>query len=147
MIISIGCDHAGYKLRETIIEWLTNSGLVENIIDYGTDSSDSVDYPDYAHAVAASITDNESQMGILICGSANGISMSANKWSNIRAAVCWNNEVAKLAREHNDANVLSIGARFVTLEETKKAVALWLETPFSKEEKHQRRIEQIDSME
>jgi len=143
MIISIGCDHAGYKLRETIIEWLTNSGLVENIIDYGTDSSDSVDYPDYAHAVAASITDNESQMGILICGSANGISMSANKWSNIRAAVCWNNEVAKLAREHNDANVIGIPARFVTPEEAIEMVKTFLNTDFEGG-RHEKRVVKIN---
>mgnify|MGYP000921668745 FL=1 len=143
MIISIGCDHAGYKLRETIIEWLTNSGLVENIIDYGTDSADSVDYPDYAHAVAASITDNESQMGILICGSANGISMSANKWSNIRAAVCWNNEVAKLAREHNDANVIGIPARFVTPEEAIEMVRTFLNTDFEGG-RHEKRVIKIN---
>ena len=143
MIISIGCDHAGYKLRETIIEWLTNSGLVENIIDYGTDSSDSVDYPDYAHAVAASITDNESQMGILICGSANGISMSANKWANIRAAVCWNNEVAKLAREHNDANIIGIPARFTTTEEAIEMVKTFLTTDFEGG-RHEKRVVKIN---
>ncbi|MFN9979175.1 MAG: RpiB/LacA/LacB family sugar-phosphate isomerase, partial [bacterium] len=126
MKLSIGCDHAGFELKEflksifTDIVWL----------DKGCYSLDSVDYPDFAHAVARSIESGESSMGILICGSGNGISIAANKHAGIRAAIAWKPELASLARQHNDANILSLPARFITEQEAIEIVKAFLEAKF-----------------
>ena len=109
--IVIASDHAGFELKKIIIDYLSQLNI--EVLDKGTYTQDSVDYPDYAKKLARSIENNEAEYGILICGSANGISIAANKFSHIRAAICWNVEIAKLARLHNDANVLSLPARFV----------------------------------
>ena len=110
MKLSIGNDHAGFDYKNFIIENLKN----HNIINHGTDDKKSVDYPDFAHPVALDVENKISELGILICGSGNGVAMTANKHNNIRAALCWNKEVAKLAKQHNNANILCIPARFIT---------------------------------
>jgi ribose 5-phosphate isomerase B len=115
MKLAIGCDHAGFELKETIKNYLTGKGI--EIIDKGTYSCDSVDYPDFAHAVSNAVVDKEVKFGILICGSGNGINMAANKHAGIRAALCWRKEVATLARQHNDANILTLPARYLSGDE------------------------------
>lgn len=138
MKLSIGCDHAGFQLKEFLksnfkdIEWL----------DKGCYSTDSVDYPDFAHAVATSIEGGESSMGILICGSGNGISMSANKHAGIRAAIAWKPELASLARQHNDANILSLPARFISEQEAVEIVKAFLDAKFEGG-RHQGRVDKI----
>ena len=111
--------------KEAIIQWLSDQDIP--VIDFGPDSTESVDYPDYAHAVTSSILDEESVIGILICGSGNGICMTANKWRDIRAALCWNSEIASLARQHNNANVLVLGARITEKDEALRCVSIFLE--------------------
>ena len=111
-LVPIGSDHAGFKLKEVIINWLNGAGYQVN--DQGCYSEERADYPDYAHAVATSISKGDARLGILLCGSGNGIAMSANKHQGIRAAICWNRELAELARLHNDANILVLPARFIT---------------------------------
>ncbi len=143
MKISIGSDHAGYELKEVIIKYLNNAWhKVEN---EGPFSSESVDYPDYAHKTARKVNDGNCDMGILICGTGNGVSMTANKHINVRAALCWNVEIAKLAREHNDANILALPARFITKEDTLEMVKVFLETKFEGG-RHQKRIEKIKNL-
>ena len=138
MKVSIGCDHAGFQLKEFLklnfkeIEWL----------DKGCYSLDSVDYPDFAHAVAMSIKCGETSMGILICGSGNGISMAANKHADIRAAIAWKPELATLARQHNDANILSLPARFISEHEAIEIVKAFLEANFEGG-RHQNRVDKI----
>ena len=138
MKLSIGCDHAGFQLKEFLklnfkeIEWL----------DKGCYSLDSVDYPDFAHAVATSIEGGETSMGILICGSGNGISMAANKHADIRAAIAWKPELATLARQHNDANILSLPARFISEHEAIEIVKAFLEANFEGG-RHQNRVDKI----
>ncbi|MSP68634.1 MAG: ribose 5-phosphate isomerase B [Bacteroidetes bacterium] len=126
--LAIGCDHAGYQLKIAIIEHLKLLGY--NPIDFGAPSEQSVDYPDFAHLVASAVERGEVKYGILICGSGNGISMAANKHVGIRAAVCWNSEIAELARKHNDANIISLPARFVTLAEASSCITIFLKTDF-----------------
>lgn len=128
MKIAIGCDHAGFELKETLKIFLVEKGHILN--DKGAFSLESVDYPDFAHKVAESIRNNESETGILICGSGNGISMAANKHKHIRAALCWKKEIAELARQHNDANILSLPARFISVEEAKNIVDAFFNTAF-----------------
>ena len=138
MKLSIGSDHAGFQLKEFLklnfieIEWL----------DKGCYSLDSVDYPDFAHAVATSIEGGETSMGILICGSGNGISMAANKHADIRAAIAWKPELATLARQHNDANILSLPARFISEHEAIEIVKAFLEANFEGG-RHQKRVDKI----
>lgn len=140
--LAIGCDHAGYDLKEAIKRHLTDQGF--EIEDHGTNSVDSTDYPEYAHAVANSVADNNNvRRGILICGSGNGISMSANKHAGVRAALCWDKEVAILARQHNDANIVSLPARFVTTEQAKSIVDAFIGEGFEGG-RHQRRVDKID---
>jgi len=112
MIVSIGCDHAGPALKERISKHLSEQG--HEVVNRGTDTTESVDYPDHAHAVADDVASGHSTLGILICGSANGVAMTANKHQEVRAGIAWTPEIAALAREHNDANVLCIPARFVS---------------------------------
>ena len=104
--ISVGCDHAGFPYKDAIVDFLKSKG--HNVNDFGTDSDSSVDYPDYVHPAMQEIENGESEMGVLICGSANGVAMTANKHANIRAAICWEPELASLARQHNNANVICI---------------------------------------
>ena len=140
MKIGIGSDHAGYHLKAILKDYLEKKG--NDIIDYGTNSEESTDYPDYVHPLANAIEKGEFNFGIVICGSANGVSMSANKHAGIRAALSWLPEIAKLGREHNDANVLAIPARYVSEEEAKKIVDAFFSTEFEGG-RHQRRVDKI----
>jgi len=124
--IAIGADHAGVEYKNILIDFLKEY----TIKDFGTYSSDSVDYPDFAHPVASAVEDAEFTMGILICGSANGVAITANKHQGIRAAICWNEELAELARSHNDANVLCIPARFIKPELAKDICMKFINTEF-----------------
>jgi len=136
--IDIGCDHAGYDLKEKL-----KSMFSENIswIDHGAYSGESVDYPDYAHPVAQAVL-HSNGYGVLICGSANGVAMTANKYAGIRAAICWTAEIASLARQHNNANILCIPARFVTDDEAVQIVKTFLETSFEGG-RHENRVNKI----
>ena len=138
--IAIGCDHAGFPYRESIISLLKSKGVA--VLDFGTDSPDSVDYPDFAHPVAEAVEAGDVQMGIVLCGSGNGIAMTVNKHQGVRAAICWNEELAGLARQHNDANVLSIPVRFVTETLALALVEAFLDTEFEGG-RHARRVEKI----
>lgn len=126
--IAIGGDHAGFEYKESLIKFLEDLGYT--VKDFGTYSKDSVDYPDFAHPVAAAVEDKSNSFGVLICGSANGVAMTANKHQGIRAAICWESELASLARLHNDANIVCIPARFITIEEAKIIVKTFLDTSF-----------------
>jgi ribose 5-phosphate isomerase B len=126
--ISIGADHAGYLLKDTIKKHLESAG--HTVTDYGTHTADSVDYPDFAHPVANDVESGKADFGVLICGSANGISMAANKHAGIRAAICWKPEIASLARQHNNANILSLPARFISDEDAKACADIFFSTPF-----------------
>jgi|SRR5690606_19323404 len=128
MKISIGNDHAGPEYKKAIVSMLTENG--HQVTNYGTDSGDSVDYPDFAHPVATDITDGKADLGIIICGSGNGIAMAANKHAKVRAAVCWTKEIAALARQHNDANIISIPARFTSVHQAVEMVGTFLKTEF-----------------
>lgn len=126
--IAVGCDHAGFAYKENIKAALQQAGYT--VKDFGTFSTDSVDYPDFVHPLANSIEAGESDTGFLVCGSANGVAITANKHAGVRAAIAWRNDVAALARQHNDANVLCIPARFVSEEEAHTFVQTFLNTPF-----------------
>jgi len=128
MIISIGNDHAGPEYKKEIVTYLESLGHI--IINNGTDNLDSVDYPDYGHAVANDILLGKANLGIVICGSGNGIAITANKHQAIRCALCWTPEIAELARLHNDANVISIPARFVSIDQAIKMVDVFIKTDF-----------------
>ena len=140
MTISIGNDHAGVDLKNHIVKYLNSRGFT--IIDKGTNTDKSVDYPDFIHPVSKEIEEEKSNIGIIICGSGNGAAMTANKRKTIRAALCWNNEITKLARQHNDANILSIPSRFISKEEAIKIVETFINTDFEGG-RHQRRIGKI----
>jgi ribose 5-phosphate isomerase B len=140
MTISIGCDHAGVEHKTAIINHLEQKGIT--MINHGTDTWDSVDYPDYAHPVANDVEANKASFGILICGSANGVCMTANKHQGIRAALCWQNEIASLARQHNDANIICLPARFASIDECIEMVDTFLATPFEGG-RHQNRVNKI----
>jgi ribose 5-phosphate isomerase B len=140
MTITIGNDHAGTNYKFAIIKELENKGI--SIINHGTDSSESVDYPDFAHKVAQDLETQKAEFGIVICGSGNGITMTVNKHQKIRAALCWNKEIATLARQHNNANVVGIPARFTALEQAIEIVNTFLETPFEGG-RHENRVQKI----
>ena len=140
MKLTIGSDHAGFPLKEKLKKYLSEKGY--EVKDFGTYSEVSTDYPDYAHLVAIAVEKKEFDFGILICGSGNGINMTANKHAGIRAALCWNSELAILARRHNDANILSLPARFIEEEEAKKCVDIFLITSFESG-RHEKRIKKI----
>ncbi len=144
MKIAIGCDHAGYKLKEYLLKYLTEKKVV--VKDFGTYSEERADYPDFAHAVSVAIENKEYDLGILICGSGNGINITANKHKGIRAALCWNEELAALARQHNDANILSLPARFITEEMAVKCVDVFLSAQFEGG-RHTDRIDKISKFE
>lgn len=141
MIISIGSDHAGYEMKAFLIKKLKSWG--HTVKDFGTDSSDSVDYPDFAHPVANEVVQNRRvRFGVLICGSANGVAMTANKHEKIRAAISWNKELAQLARLHNNANIICIPARFVNNRTASLMLKTFLETDFEGG-RHKRRVGKI----
>ena len=138
--IAIGSDHAGFEYRVAIVQWLTDKGY--NVYDMGVHENRSVDYPDYAHPVASAVEDGEAAFGILLCGSGNGVNITANKHQGIRSGLAFEMEVAKLIRQHNDANVICIPARFVALEYAKQMIELFIETPFEGG-RHQTRVDKI----
>ena len=138
--IAIGSDHAGFDYKEQLISFLDGKGLAYK--DFGTYSKDSVDYPDFAHPVANAVEDGGAAFGILLCGSANGVAITANKHQHIRAAICWGEELAKLCREHNDANVICIPARFVREGDAEKMVNIFMSTDFEAG-RHQNRVNKI----
>ena len=138
--IAVGADHAGYLFKKAIMHWLEQNNY--SVINYGTDSEASTDYPDHIHPVAEAIEKGKADLGIILCGSGNGAAMTANKHQGIRAALCWNNELASLARQHNDANVLAIPGRFVPESTALSMVQTFLTTPFEGG-RHQRRVEKI----
>ena len=140
--IAIGNDHAGTSYKFEIVDLLKNKGY--QVLNYGTDDSSSVDYPDFIHPVADAVSSGKASFGIIICGSGNGAQMTANKHQDIRAALCWQNELVTLARQHNNANVLSIPARFVSVHQALTFVELFLSTAFEGG-RHQRRVEKIAS--
>lgn len=140
MKIAIGNDHAGTQYKFDIIAFLTSQG--HQITNYGTDSNDSVDYPDFVHPVVQDVESKSVDYGILLCGSANGVAMTANKYNNIRAGLCWNKTIVQLTRQHNNANVLCIPARFTTIQEAIEMVDIFIKTEFEGG-RHQNRINKI----
>jgi ribose 5-phosphate isomerase B len=139
MNISIGNDHAGVDYKNYIIENLKDKHDIKN---HGTDKQISVDYPDFAHPVSSDVDNKTSNLGILICGSGNGVAMTANKYKKVRAALCWNEELAVLAKEHNNANIVCIPARFISKEEALKIVESFIKTGFEGG-RHERRVNKI----
>jgi ribose 5-phosphate isomerase B len=140
MKIAIGNDHAGTEYKLAIVGLLKSMDI--EVSNYGTDGTDSVDYADFIHPVAQEVTEAKADWGIIICGSGNGAAMTANKHQQIRAALCWNKEMVTLAREHNNANILSLPARFIAIPQALEMVQTFLKTPFEGG-RHQRRIEKI----
>ena len=140
MKIAIGNDHAGTEYKFEIVKYLQNKGYV--VLNFGTNSNESVDYPDFIHPVANEVEKGEADFGIIICGSGNGAQMTANKHQDIRAALCWNNELVTLARQHNNANILSIPARFVSLHQALGFVDIFLNSKFEGG-RHQNRVKKI----
>ena len=140
MKIAIGSDHAGFALKAKLITILEAEG--HHVKDFGCYSEDSIDYPDYAHPVAHHVEQNTGMLGLLICGSGNGINMAANKHKGIRSALCWKKEIAQLAREHNNANILALPARFLTEQEAIEILEVFLNTDFEGG-RHQHRIDKI----
>jgi ribose 5-phosphate isomerase B len=143
--IALGADHAGYAVKKELMEALTSSGF--KVMDYGTHSEESTDYPDYAARVAKAVVSGRYDRGILACGTGIGMCIAANKVKGVRAALCWNSKVAKLASEHNWANVLCVPSRFVSLNDIKRLVLVWLRTPNEKSGRHERRIGKIAKIE
>lgn len=140
LVVPIGCDHAGFEMKEAIVKHLQSNGF--SVDDKGCYSNDSIDYADYAHPVASMIEANSGMKGILLCGSGNGINMTANKHQGVRSALCWKKEIAALARQHNDANILTLPARFITVEEALEMVDTFFFTDFEGG-RHQNRIDKI----
>lgn len=126
--IAIGCDHAGFPFKKPIIKYLREQGY--DVLDFGTDSPASVDYPDFVHPTAEAVESGKAEAGVLICGSGNGVAITANKHQNIRCALCWQEDIASLARQHNDANMIAIPARFVDLDVAFKMVDIFLTREF-----------------
>ena len=141
--IGIASDHAGFKLKSEIIKLLEKEGCV--VYDYGTHSTQSVDYPDFAHPLANAIENGACEFGIAICSSGNGINMVVNHHQNIRGALCWLPEIARLARQHNNANILSLPARFISIETALEIVKTFFATEFEGG-RHQKRVEKIDGI-
>jgi ribose 5-phosphate isomerase B len=141
-ILAIGSDHAGYKLKEFLKKKLADKGYT--VKDFGCESDKSVDYPDIIHPLSQSIENKEFEKGIIICGSGNGAQMTANKYRHIRAALCWNTEIAMLSRLHNDANIISLPARFIKPEEALDAVVVFLNSGFEGG-RHKARVDKISN--
>jgi len=147
MKIYIGTDHAGFKLKQSLVSYLGELGY--EVVDVGAKKYDELDdYPDFIAPVARGVSGDPDSMGIILGGSGEGEAIVANRFNGVRATVCYGPpfEIVRLSREHNDANILSIGARFVTEDEAREAVSVWLETDFSGEERHLRRIKKIDNL-
>jgi ribose 5-phosphate isomerase B len=140
MIIPMGADHAGFELKEKVKIFLKEKGI--EVKDFGCHSTDSIDYPDFGHPVAEMVENNPGMKGILICGSGNGINMTANKHQGIRSALCWKTEIAELARLHNDANIIALPARFISEDEAFEMIDVFLNTSFEGG-RHQNRINKI----
>lgn len=140
MNISIGNDHAGTEYKFAILELLKSKEIL--VKNYGTDSNESVDYPDFVHPVAKDIVSNKSDFGILICGSANGVAMTANKYKEVRAGLCWTKEIVELIRQHNNANILCIPARYTSIPQALKMVEIFISTDFDGG-RHQKRVNKI----
>lgn len=140
--IGIACDHAGFELKEHLVDYLKKKGY--EVEDFGTDSLESTDYPDTAHPLANAVAEGKYLSGMTLCGSGNGISMTANRHKGVRAALCWRPEIAILARQHNDANICSIPARFVSVAEAEIITDLFLSVEFEGG-RHRRRIEKIEN--
>ena len=140
MQFSIGNDHAGVEYKEAIVSYLQSKG--HKVFNHGTDSEESVDYPDFIHPVAQDVSSKKANLGIIICGSGNGASMTANKHQDIRSALCWNKEIVALARQHNDANILSLPARFISIPQAIAMVEVYVNTEFEGG-RHQNRINKI----
>ncbi|UZO81827.1 ribose 5-phosphate isomerase B [Aquimarina sp. ERC-38] len=142
MKIAIGNDHAGTEYKDSIVEYLHSKGY--EVTNYGTNSSESVDYPDFVHPVAKDVQDQKVAYGILICGSGNGVCMTANKYTEVRAGLCWTNEIVALTRQHNNANILCIPARFTAIPQVLQMVETFLTTDFEGG-RHQNRVDKITS--
>tara|TARA_B100000767_G_scaffold275769_1_gene315328 strand:- start:14717 stop:15148 length:432 start_codon:yes stop_codon:yes gene_type:complete len=140
MQLSIGNDHAGVEYKEAIMSYLESKG--HKVFNHGTESEESVDYPDFIHPVAQDVSSKKANFGVIICGSGNGASMTANKHQDIRSALCWNKEIVALARQHNDANVLSLPARFISIHQAIAMVEVFINTDFESG-RHQNRINKI----
>ena len=143
MQFSIGNDHAGVDYKEAIVSYLISKG--HEVLNHGTNSEDSVDYPDFIHPVAQDVSSKKSGLGIIICGSGNGASMTANKYQDIRSALCWSKEIVALARQHNNANILSLPARFISIPQAIAMVEVYINTDFEGG-RHQNRIDKIPCM-
>jgi ribose 5-phosphate isomerase B len=141
--IAVGSDHAGYEAKEGAKQTLASLGL--EVLDVGTSSNESVDYPDFGAAVGRAVASGEAERGVLICGSGIGISIAANKIAGVRAAVCWNEETARLARQHNDANVLCLGARFIEPDLAARMIRVFMETEFDGG-RHQQRVDKLTKL-
>lgn len=139
--IAIGCDHAGWPIKQAIVQYLQSKNFV--VVDKGTHSTDSVDYPDFGHAVACAVKNKQADIGIIICGSGNGINMAANKHKGIRSALCWTPEIARLAKQHNDANIIALPGRFINETTAISIVEAFLNAEFEGG-RHQKRINKID---
>lgn len=140
-IIPIACDHAGFELKEKVKSYLSSRGY--EVKDYGTNSSESVDYPDMVHPLGRDINNGVYELGIVICGSGNGVQMTVNKYKNVRCALCWTPEIAELARQHNNANILAMPARFISQEVALNIVDKYLSTSFEGG-RHEKRVEKIN---
>ena len=141
LLIALGADHAGFEMKEQLKQFFQQVGF--EVRDFGTHSAESVDYPDFAHPVANAVESKEVKFGILVCGSGNGVAMAANKHQGIRAALCWNRELASMARKHNDANVLCIPARYIDVETAREIGTVFLNEAFDGG-RHQNRINKIN---
>ena len=142
MTLALGSDHAGFVQKEMLRTWLGSQG--HEVRDFGTHSAESMDYPDVAHPLAAAVAAGECELGILLCGSANGVCITANKHAAVRAAIAWLPELAALARQHNNANVLTLGGRVLGYGLAWEVVNTWLSTPFSGDARHVRRVSKIE---
>ncbi len=140
MNIAIGCDHAGFPYKDGLVAMLQSQGHM--VLDFGTHSFDSVDYPDFAHAVAEAVEGGQADRGVLLCGSGNGVAIAANKHQHIRCALCWTEELAALARQHNNANVIALPARYVPEILAQAMVRIFLNTEFEGG-RHGRRVDKI----
>ena len=142
MKVAIGSDHAGFQLKETLKAYLQSKGF--EVKDFGTHSEERADYPDFAHPVAHAVETNAVERGVLICGSGNGVNITANKHHNVRSALCWNEEIAKLARQHNDANIIALPARYIDEKEAEKCVDAFFSTAFEGG-RHTERVKKIEN--
>lgn len=142
MNIIISNDHAGVELKNKVKDYLESKGY--NLKDFGNNIGESVDYPDIIHPLAKEISENNDSKGIIMCGTGNGVSMVANKYEGVRAGLCWSKEIAELIRKHNNANILSLPARFISIKDALEIVKVFLETDFEGGGRHERRVNKID---